>query len=128
MRYLLDTHLLLWAGQEPERLSTAAQELIRSEENTLFFSAVSMWEIAIKAALKRPDLEVDPERFYRQLLATGYLELHVTSAHAVALRGLSEQHKDPFDRLLLAQAIHENIILATVDRKLAAYDGPVLRV
>ena len=128
MRYLLDTHLLLWAGQEPERLSTAAQDLIASDRNTLFFSAASIWEIAIKASLKRRDFEIDPDEFHRQLLANNYIELPVVAAHAIAFARVVPRHKDPFDRLLLAQAIHENVTLVTVDRMLGSYDGPVMQV
>ena len=108
MRYLLDTHLLLWAGQGSKRLSPAAQDLIASDRNTLFFSAASMWEIAIKASLKRGDFEIDPCEFHRQLLANDYIDLPVVAAHAVAFASLAARHKDPFDRMLLTQAIHES--------------------
>ena len=128
MRYLPDTHLLLWAGQEPERLSSAARELIGSKRNTLFFSAASLWEIAIKASLKRRDFEIDPREFHRQLLANNYVELPVTAAHAVPFRSLKPRHQDPFDRMLLAQAMHEKLTLITADRVLGGYDGPVLHV
>jgi PIN domain nuclease of toxin-antitoxin system len=128
MRYLVDTQILLWAGQEPERLSAAARALLASEQNTLFFSAATLWEIAIKAASKRGDFEIDPEEFHRELLANGYIELPVTSSQALVLKNLGERHKDPFDRMLLAQAIHEGLTLATADRVLGRYEGPVVRV
>jgi len=128
MRLLLDTQLLLWAGEEPERLSAAALKLMEAEGNDLFFSAASMWEVAIKASLKRQDFEIDPQEFHRQLLANDYIELPVTAAQAVTLRRLLPRHKDPFDRMLLAQAIHENLTLVTADKVLGSYDGPVIRV
>ena len=128
MRYLLDTHLLLWAGQEPERLSSAAHNLMRDESNTLFFSAASLWEVAIKASLKRQDFEIDPDDFHGKLLANSYIELPVSAAHAVTFRSIAPRHKDPFDRMLLAQAIHEKLTLVTVDRVLGGYQGPVMRV
>ncbi len=128
MSYLLDTQLLLWAGQEPERLSPAARKLMASDRNALFFSAASMWEIAIKASLQRRDFEIDPEEFHLQLLANDYIELPVTSAQAVILKNLMPRHNDPFDRMLLAQAINEKLTLVTADRMLGSYDGPVMRV
>lgn len=128
MRLLLDTHLLLWAGNEPERLSDAACNLIESGRNELFFSAASIWEIAIKASLKRQDFEVDPEEFHQQLLINGYIELPVTAGQAITLGNLMSGHKDPLDRMLLAQAIHERLTLVTADKALAAYDGPIIRV
>jgi PIN domain nuclease of toxin-antitoxin system len=128
MRYLLDTQLLLWAGAEPERLSPAARTLIGSDRNTLFFSAASLWEIAIKASLNRQDFEIDPDEFHSQLLANSYLELPVTAAQAITLKSLKPRHKDPFDRMLLAQAMHEKLTLVTADRLLGGYEGPVVRV
>ena len=96
MRYLLDTHLLLWAGQEPERLSSAAHNLMRDESNTLFFSAASLWEVAIKASLKRQDFEIDPDDFHGKLLANSYIELPVSAAHAVTFRGATDRARWPF--------------------------------
>ena len=128
MRLLIDTQLLLWAGQEPERLSPAARELLGSDRNVLFFSAASLWEVAIKASLGRRDFEIDPDEFHTQLVANDYTELPVTAAQAVVLPTLMRRHKDPFDRMLLAQAIHEKLTLVTADGVLGSYDGPVLRV
>lgn len=128
MKYLLDTHLLLWAGQEPERLSSAARTLMGDEANTLLFSAASLWEVAIKASLERRDFEIDIDEFHRELLANGYVELPVTAAHAVSFRSIAARHNDPFDRMLLAQAIHEGLTLVTADRVLGSYQGPIIRV
>ena len=128
MRLLLDTHLLLWAGNEPERLPEAARKLIESDGNELFFSAASLWEIAIKSSLKRRDFVVDPEEFHQLLSGNGYTELTVTAAQAITLRNLMPRHKYPFDRMLLAQALHEGLTLVTADKVLGGYDGPVIRV
>ena len=125
MKLLLDTHLLLWALQDSPRLSAEARALIEDEENILLFSAISMAEVAIKNALRRPDFEIDPHIVRRTLIDDGYLELPLTSAHAVAVAGLPPIHKDPFDRLLVAQAMVEGITLITEDAVVGQYAGPV---
>lgn len=125
MKLLLDTHLLLWALEDSPRLSAAARALIEEEENILLFSAISMAEVAIKNALRRPDFEIDPHIVRRTLIDDGYLELPLTSAHAVAVAGLPPIHKDPFDRLLVAQAMIEGITLITEDAVVGQYAGPV---
>lgn len=129
MKLLLDTQLLLWAVNEPTRLSDEAKLLFGAEPaNELFFSAVSLWEIAIKASLGRDDFLVDPPVLHRTLLEDGFLELLMTSDHAVAVTTLPPLHKDPFDRLLLAQAMVEGLTLLTADEVLARYPGPVRKV
>ena len=128
MKLLLDTHLLLWAAGAPERLSATARALIDDPANTPIFSVASLWEIAIKRGLGRPDFEVDPRRLRRGLLDNGYEELPITSAHVVAVDGLPLLHRDPFDRLLISQAITEGLLLLTADARLAAYPGPVRAV
>ena len=128
MKFLLDTHLLLWAVGEPERLSAAARRQLNNQENELLFSAASLWEIAIKSSLGREDFEVEARLLRRSLLDNGYIELPVTSQHAVSIEGMPGLHKDPFDRLLLAQAITEGITLLTGDAQLARYPGPVRKV
>lgn len=125
MRLLLDTHLLLWAAASPSRLSPRARELIVDSRNSLLFSAASVWEVSIKASLGRDDLRVEPMRLHASLLEHGYAELHVSGAHAVALRRLPAIHKDPFDRILLAQAAVEELVLVTSDATVASYPGPV---
>jgi len=122
---LLDTHLLIWAAMFPERLSEAARALINDPRNTLVFSVASIWEAAIKSALGRDDFRVAPRLLHRGLLDNGYTELLITSRHAVTTDSLPLLHKDPFDRLLLAQAISEGIVLLTSDVQLARYPGPV---
>ena len=128
MKLLLDTQLLLWAAGQPERLSDAARRLLNSPRNELLFSAASLWEIAIKKTLGRKDFQVEPRLLRRGLLDNGYAELPVTSQHAVNIDSLPPLHKDPFDRLLLAQALSEGITLLTGDAQLARYPGPVRRV
>jgi PIN domain nuclease of toxin-antitoxin system len=128
MRLLLDTHLLLWAAGEPGRLSIAARRLMKDAGNELMFSAASFWEIAIKRSLGRDDFQVDPRLLRRGLLDNGYSELLIGSDHAVALDGLPRLHKDPFDRILVAQAMVEGITLLTMDPLVAQYAGPVRRV
>ncbi|GGE83789.1 type II toxin-antitoxin system VapC family toxin [Massilia psychrophila] len=125
MKLLLDTHLLLWAAGDPSRLSAVAHALIEGPDNELFFSAVSLWEISIKRGLGRSDFQADPRVLRRGLLDNGYSELPVTSEHAVAIESLPPIHKDPFDRMLVAQATVEGITLLTADSLVAQYPGPV---
>jgi PIN domain nuclease of toxin-antitoxin system len=128
VKLLLDTHILLWSALQPNRLSAAARKLLNDPRNELFFSAASLWEIAIKKALGREDFRVEPRLLRRNLLENGYTELPITGEHAVNVDGFPRLHKDPFDRLLLAQAHTEGITLITADAQLAGYGGAVLKV
>jgi PIN domain nuclease of toxin-antitoxin system len=128
VKLLLDTQVLLRAAGQPERLSAAARKLLNDPRNELLFSAASLWEIAIKNTLGREDFRVEPRLLRRGLLDNGYAELPVTSQHAVNIDGLPPLHKDPFDRLLLSQALSEGITLVTSDGQLARYPGPVRKV
>lgn len=128
MKLLLDTHLLLWVAGDPGRLSDEAHTLIEAPENELFFSAASLWEIAIKRGLDRDDFKVDPRVLRRGLLDNGYSELPIGSEHVVAIDSLPPGHKDPFVRVLVAQATVEGITLLTTDALVARYPGPVRRV
>ncbi|MGH9469878.1 MAG: type II toxin-antitoxin system VapC family toxin [Terriglobia bacterium] len=128
MKLLLDTHVLLWAAGEPRRLPRHAREMIEDTLNELIFSAASIWEVAIKRRLGRDDFHIDPGLLRRGLLDNGYSELAVTSEHAVALDGLPSIHRDPFDRILVAQATVEGIALLTADPIVARYRGPVRKV
>lgn len=125
MKLLLDTHVLLWAAGSPERLSAKAQALLEDPQNELLFSAVSLWEIVIKSGLGRPDFQVDARVLRRSLLDNGYQELAISSEHAVYIDNLPPIHKDPFDRILVAQASFEGIVLLTADALVAQYPGPV---
>lgn len=128
MKLLLDTHLLLWAAQDAKRLSKAARVLIDDVENEVLFSAASLWEITIKSALDRADFQVDSRVLRRALLDNGYTELAITGEHAINIDRLPAAHKDPFDRLLVAQATVEGILLLTSDARLAHYPGPIRKV
>ncbi|HEX4882258.1 MAG TPA: type II toxin-antitoxin system VapC family toxin [Porticoccaceae bacterium] len=128
MILLLDTHLLLWAAGHPERLSEEARSMITEPRNVLWFSAVSLWEITIKKGLGRQDFQIDPHLLRRGLLDNGYTELAITSQHAMATAHLPHLHKDPFDRMLVAQAESEGVLLLTADELVARYPGPVRRV
>lgn len=128
MKFLLDTHLLLWAAGAPERLSAAARAVLLENSNSLFFSVASLWEIVIKHALGCDDFQVDVRLLRRGLLDNGYTELPIYSAHIMTLSTLPLLHKDPFDRLLVAQAHAEGITLLTHDACVAQYPGPVQRV
>lgn len=128
MKLLLDTHLLLWAAGEPNRLSPMVRRLLNHSENELVFSAASLWEIAIKCSLGREDFKVDARLLRRGLLDNGYVDLPVTGEHAVAVEGLPAIHKDPFDRILIAQATVEGITLLTVDPLVAKYPGPIRKM
>jgi PIN domain nuclease of toxin-antitoxin system len=128
VKLLLDTQILLWAAGQPERLSRTASKLLKEPRNDLLFSAASLWEVAIKKTLGREDFRIEPRLLRRGLLDNGYLELPVTSQHAVGIDGLPPLHKDPFDRLLVAQAITEGITLLTADAMLARYPGSIRRV
>lgn len=123
MRLLIDTHLLLWAAGQPERLSPRARALIGDPDNELLFSAASLWEVAIKAGLGRADFRVDANRLRRGLLINNYRELSVTGEHALAVAALPTIHKDPFDRMLVAQSLVEDITLLTADPLVAQYPG-----
>lgn len=128
MKLLLDTQLLLWAGGNSKRLSAAARKLLLDPKNDLLFSAASLWEVSIKNSLGRDDFRVEPRVLRRSLLDNGYTELPVTSDHAVNLDALPELHRNPFDRMLIAQAMAEGVILVTTDATVAQYPGPIRRV
>ena len=128
MKLLLDTHILLWAAGHPEKLSRPTRTLLTTPENSLFFSAASIWEIVIKLGLGREDFRVDPYRLRKMLLAHEYTELPVSAEHALRVDSLPPLHKDPFDRLLLAQARSEGMLLLTVDASIAQYKESVLNV
>ena len=128
MKLLLDTHLLLWAAGSPDRLPETARLLMEDQQNELLFSAASLWEIVIKRGLGRSDFQADARVLRRGLLDNGYQELVITSEHTVFIDSLPPIHKDPFDRILVAQATVEGITLLTADALVAQYPGPVRQV
>ena len=125
MRLLLDTHLLVWAMGSPERLSAALAAMLQYPANTPVFSVASLWELVIKQGLGKPDFRVEPALLRRALLDGGWQELPVQAHHALAVAALPLLHRDPFNRLLLAQASSDGLLLITADQQLAAYPGPV---
>ena len=126
MKLLLDTHILLWAAGEPQKLPVKIRQLIEDEENTLFFSAASIWEIVMKNGLGRSDFQIEPRMFRAALMDNGYLELPITSEHVLFVHDLSLLHKDPFDRILVAQSSIEGMALLTVDQAVIDYGGTVI--
>jgi len=128
MKLLLDTHVLLWAAGAPEKLTPDARALLGDPDNEPIFSAASLWEIAIKKALGRDYFDVNARALRHGLLDNGYSELPVSGEHAVAVDALPAIHKDPFDRILVAQAIVESVTLLTADAIVARYPGPVRKI
>jgi len=128
MKLLLDTHLLLWVAGQPGLLPAVARRLIGDPKNELLFSPASLWEVAIKRGLGRNDFQADPRLLRRGLLDNGYSELPILSDHVVAIDSLPPIHKDPFDRLLMAQAMVEGVTLLTADAVVAQYPGPIRAV
>lgn len=124
MKFLLDTHFLLWTAEESDRLPKEFVKLVEDETNELIFSVVSIWEVAVKVR-RRPNFDITAGLLRRFLLDNGFDELQVTGEHATAVENLPSIHGDPFDRLLVAQAFSEGLVLLTVDRTLAQYGGSV---
>lgn len=125
MKYLLDTHLLLWIAATPNHLSKSCLKIIEDENNECWFSAASIWEIVIKNGIGRQDFHIEPNVFRRALLDNGYLEIPIKSEHTIMVSNLPHIHKDPFDRILIAQALLEGFILLTNDAILAQYSGSI---
>jgi PIN domain nuclease of toxin-antitoxin system len=128
MRLLLDTHIALWALTDDAKLSAKARQLLSATENEIFVSAASLWEISIKHALARGEMPVSGEAALEYLRDAGVQILPITAEHAVAVERLPALHDDPFDRLLLAQAVTEPLYLVTHDRQIERYEAPVIMV
>ena len=128
MKLLLDTHVLVWMTSESRRLSTAARKILGDPANVPVFSVASIWEVAIKVALRRDNFKVDARQVRRTLLDNDFEELPVRGEHAIAVSELPAIHADPFDRLLIAQALVEGITLLTSDATVARYPGPIRKV
>jgi PIN domain nuclease of toxin-antitoxin system len=125
MRLLLDTHLFLWAVAGSTSLKPAARRVIESADR-VYVSAASIWEVAIKARLGK--IDADPSALVAAIEDSGFVELPVTAAHAAGVAALAPHHSDPFDRLLLAQALSEPLRLLTADAALARYSDLVVLV
>ena len=122
MRALLDTHAFLWWVTDDDRLSTSAREIIADGNNEIYFSAASGWEIAIKARLGRLAVPDDFTRFMiDQIERNGFRTLAVELGHALRVHALDDHHRDPFDRMLVAQSMIENLPIIGRDKQLAAY-------
>ncbi|MBB5372707.1 type II toxin-antitoxin system VapC family toxin [Acidocella aromatica] len=128
MRLLLDTHLLLWALAEPDRLDATTRTALEDAGNEVLFSAASLWEIAIKAGLGRPDFAFEPRQILCAALDTGFVELPVHADAAILVAKLPPHHRDPFDRLLIAQAMSEPVRFYTADPVLPPYSELVTLV
>jgi PIN domain nuclease of toxin-antitoxin system len=128
MKLLLDTHMLLWAAGNSQRLPEATRALLLDQDNDLVFSVASFWEIVIKSGLGRDDFRVDAALLRRELRINGYEELPIAADHVLAVANLPPLHKDPFDRLLIAQATVEGMTLITTDPLVAGYPGPIRAV
>ena len=126
MKILLDTHILLWAAAGT--LPLTATKYINDESNELFFSSASIWEVVIKQSLGRKDFVINAHLLHNGLITNGYNELYITSKHTLAVSSLPPLHKDPFDRLLLAQAITEGMHLITGDSIIEQYTAPIIFV
>jgi PIN domain nuclease of toxin-antitoxin system len=124
-RFLVDTHLLLWNVGGSRKLPARVARLFRDGRHEFFASAASLWEIAIKSSARPDEFAVDVARFREALLENGFQELPVTGAHAIAVARLPAIHRDPFDRLIVAQALVEPMVLVTADEKLGAYPGNI---
>ncbi len=128
MKYLLDTHVLLWAAATPEKIPRSVIAQLEDTQNVLYFSAASIWEIAIKNGLNRIDFKVDTMQFRQQLLENEYEEIPIMSSHAVFTQALADHHSDPFDRILIAQAWVEGMTLITADDQVKRYVGPIQKI
>ena len=122
MAYLLDTHIVLWLANEPEQLTYEVQNLLMNKNERIYFSSVNIWEMAIKKKV-RTDFQVDIPKLHRHLLIMQYQELPVLAKHCYLVEHLPKIHNDPFDRLLISQAMSENLTLITHDTSILKYDN-----
>jgi PIN domain nuclease of toxin-antitoxin system len=127
MRFLLDTHLLIWSVSDLQRIRASTRRLLEDENNELFFSVISLWEIGVKRALTRADFDFDPHLLRAVLLSRGFREISVTAEHVLAVDQLPPIHRDPFDRLLLCQTLVEGLTLLTKDERILKYPVSVRR-
>ena len=128
MKYLLDTHILIWASASSSRLNARTKAILLDADNEIYFSAISILEVAIKQGLAKREFDVEASAMRRSIMDDGFVELAVTGEQAVFVATLPLIHKDPFDRLLVAQANVEGMTLITADEQVARYPGPILKV
>lgn len=125
MRVLVDTHMLVWLSAATERLPGRARAIIEDPANEIFFSAASIWELTVKHALGKAEIPIHPRILYNALAENDFPEIAMTSLHGLTAGSLPPIHKDPFDRMLIAQSMIEGCLLLTSDKMLARYDAPV---
>ncbi|CDZ65444.1 Pilus retraction motor protein [Neorhizobium galegae bv. orientalis] len=125
MKILLDSHLLVWLVGASHRLPLIAREIIENPDHEIFFSSASIWELSIKCSSGKIGLELPPRMLYRVLIESGFGELAVTASHALKVDSLQQIHRDPFDRILIAQSMCEGMLLLTSDETIAKYSGPI---
>lgn len=128
MTYLLDTHFLVWILIDDSHISKAARTILTDPRNRLIFSVASIWELSIKHARRPKFIPIDPSVIRHKLLEDGYIELPISGEHVLAAGALPPIHKDPFDRLLIAQSTIEGIVLLTADKGIATYPGLIRKV
>jgi PIN domain nuclease of toxin-antitoxin system len=125
MKILADTHILAWFAEDAAELTADMRTILQDERNIVFFSSASIWELTIKKALNKVGFDLEPPILHEALLQNGFAELPVTSLHALRVSSLPPIHRDPFDRILIAQSIDEGMTLLTADRTIAQYGAPV---
>ncbi|OPH35606.1 PIN domain [Moraxella lacunata] len=123
MNYLLDTHIVIWLAKEPHKLSDKVKNILENTENTIYFSTVNLWEIALKTNLNKDGFKFDTIKLYQRLLENGFIELDINHKYTKILENLPIIHKDPFDRMLIAQSMIDNLCLITNDDKIIQYQG-----
>ncbi|MBE9577632.1 MULTISPECIES: type II toxin-antitoxin system VapC family toxin [Moraxella] len=123
MNYLLDTHIVIWLAKEPHKLSNKVKNILENTENIIYFSTVNLWEIALKTNLKKDGFKFDTVKLYQRLLENGFLELGIDHKYTKILENLPIIHKDPFDRMLIAQSMIDDLCLITNDDKIIQYQG-----
>ncbi len=126
--YLLDTHVLLWAAQDSPSLSAVMRDILGDSKHEILISVANIWEVVIKSGLGRRDFVVDPVRLREQAIRAGFGELPIRSPHVLEVGALPKVHSDPFDRILLAQARVEQLVLLTNDEKVLQYGEPAKSV
>ena len=125
MKFLLDTHILIWAAIAPHKISSELSSLLSDPSNHLYFSSASIWEISIKESMGKKDFKVSTKKLHEGLVENGYKEIKVSDLHAMEVIKLPFIHRDPFDRILVATAIWENMPLLTNDSTLSPYHSLV---
>lgn len=128
MIYLVDTHVLIWLAVDSPRLGDTARDLLADPDNHIFFSAISIFEIATKERLSKRGFDVEASAIRRMMIENDFAELAVTGLHAAHVATLPLVHRDPFDRLLVAQAMIEGFTLMTADEMIVQYPGPILKI